>query len=131
MALFIMGFLRTIPSEKLAAVYDLSSQKLILHAKGCVMGSTYGYSFKRDVLFEGLKYNLQAWSGHITGQMHEYDYCEEFVMNLSWTPFLSTKVIVVTADCPYGVEVLVKYVGFVSDKFNDCVLSNDKNISNY
>ncbi|MBE0391990.1 hypothetical protein HNQ02_002543 [Flavobacterium sp. 7E] len=119
MALFVMGFLRTIPSDEIKATYDVMNQVLILSAKGCVMGSTYGYAFKRDFDADGLQYKLQAWSGFITGQMHDYDFDEKFIMPLPLSQLRSAHVSIITANYPEGFEVVIEYENFQLEKLNE------------
>lgn len=109
-----MGFLGTIPANKLSALYDTSKRALILYAEGEVMGTTYGFNFKQDQLFfGGLKFTLQAWSGPITGKKQAYTHQQSFNMILPSPVFPSGNVIIVTANHPHGVSVPIRYTGLI------------------
>jgi hypothetical protein len=109
-----MGFLGTIPANKLSALYDTSKRALILYAEGEVMGATYGFNFKQDTtFFGGLKFTLQAWSGPITGKKQSYTHQQSFNMILPSPVFPSGNVIIVTANHPQGIAVPIRYTGLI------------------
>ena len=106
-----MGFLGTIPADKLAALYDTTKRQLILYAEGTVQGSTYGFNFRQDTWFGGLKFTLQAWTGPLTGKQQPYTYQQAFNISLPSPVYPSGNVIIVTANHPEGLVVPIRYTG--------------------
>lgn len=109
-----MGFLGTIPADKLSALYDTASQTLILTAEGDVMGATYGFNFKQDTsILGGLRFTLQAWTGPLTGKKQHYTHQQSFKMHLPSPVYPSGEVVIITANHPKGVVVPIFYTGFI------------------
>src|ERR1700761_737970 len=111
-----MGFLGTIPANKLAAAYDVSQKKLILSAEGVVIGATYGFHFDRDNFMGGLKYTLMAWTGPLTGKDQPYEFEEGFIIDLPDLHFNSGSVIIVISNHPEGVVVPIHYLGLAHEQ---------------
>ena len=106
-----MGFLGTIPADKLAALYDTTKRQLILYAEGKVQGATYGFNFRQDVWMGGLKFTLQAWTGPLTSKEQPYTHQQAFNISLPSRVFPSGNVIIVTSNHPEGLAVPIRYTG--------------------
>lgn len=113
-----MGFLGTIPADKLSAFYDITKHKLILYAAGEVMGATYGFNFQQNTFMGGLKFTLQAWTGPLTGKQQKYEHQQAFQMLLPSPAFPSGNVIIVTANHPTGIEIPIRYSGIIPPTAN-------------
>lgn len=108
-----MGFLGTIPANKLSALYDTTKRTLILYAEGDVMGATYGFNFRQDTIFGGLKFTLQAWTGPLTGKNQHYNHQQSFSIQLPSPVFPSGSVVIVTSNHPEGLAVPIHYTGLI------------------
>ena len=106
-----MGFLGTIPADNLAALYDTTKRQLIIYAEGKVQGATYGFNFRQDAWFGGLKFTLQAWTGPLTGKEQPYKHQQAFNISLPSRVFPSDNVIIVTSNHPEGLAVPIRYTG--------------------
>ncbi|MES2487519.1 MAG: hypothetical protein V4581_16430 [Bacteroidota bacterium] len=106
-----MGFLGTIPADKLAALYDTTKRQLILYAEGVVQGATYGFNFRQDTWFGGLKFTLQAWTGPLTGKDQHYTHQQAFNISLPSRVYPSGSVTIVTANHPEGIIVPIRFTG--------------------
>jgi len=106
-----MGFLGLISAKKLAATYDVQAHQLILYAQGEVKEATYGIQFARVQMCGGLAYQLQGWTGPITGKVEPYTYDQRINIQLPNPVCPSNTVIIMDLDSPKGVVVHINFTG--------------------
>lgn len=106
-----MGFLQLISADKLSAVYHINEGKLVLTAEGRVQDVTSGEGFIRQPFPCGLKFNLEAWVGPLTGKSSTYKRTQEFNI----PPPIPKEVYIVTANYPNGKPVPVELTPEVAD----------------
>jgi hypothetical protein len=105
-----MGFLNLISASTLSAKYDSYLQKLFLHAEGEYMEATYGISFARQQWIGGLKFNLEGWTGPITGRKKAYTYTQDFDIHLPSPVYPSSSLLIADAENREGVTVPIEWI---------------------
>lgn len=106
-----MGFLGPISADKLSATYDPQKHQLTLVAEGTVEQITYGISFERVEWVGGLKFNLEGWTGPLTGERAPYQKEQVVDIVLAKQVFSSDYVIIVTANSPQGQQIPIHWLG--------------------
>jgi hypothetical protein len=111
-----MGFLNLISASNLSAKYDFLTQKLILSASGEYMEATSGITFARQLWEGGLKFNLEGWTGPITGNKKPYTHTQDFSIHLPDPIYPSSSVLIADAENQEGVSVPIEWINGVIRK---------------
>jgi len=108
-----MGFLGLVPADQVTAEYLVETHTLVLHASGTVPVVTTGIRFDRQHWLGALKFNLEGWTGPVTGRTESYKVQLEFTIQLPNPALPTGSVIVVTANHPDGLVVPIRFTGFI------------------
>jgi hypothetical protein len=114
-----MGFLGLVPADQVTAIYLVETHTLRIQATGTVPVVTSGIQFDRQPLLGGLKFALEGWTGPLTGETESYKVELEFTIQLPNPALPSDYLIVVTANHPEGLEVPIRFTGFIPPKTTD------------
>lgn len=106
-----MGFLGLVPVDQVEAFYDPPKQTLTLSAKGTAPEYTYDFDFRRVPWMGGLKFELFAWTGPLSGRPQPYEHEQKFTIPNLRLVDPGNKVIVVALNHPSGLFEEIRWGG--------------------